>query len=415
MSSDQPEGIVTRSPAWLCLDQEDGDSLTLPLHPGRNVVGRAEDQSIRLHNSTVSEAHCEIEVQPQGTLVRDLNSTNGTYVDGVPVHEAALHSGQVLQVGDVRLVFHQADVCAPVVLTAGGEQEIISRGCAHHLGSRASWVCQECHRQLCGACVKQVRLAPGRTVALCQTCQGVCEQLAGGQAVRREPQTFTAGVGRAFVQPLRGTGLVLILAAAGLAGVLSLCGGRWGWGAFAMLCSMSVGAWMLAYLRQTMLAAAEGRDETTDWPEWRSQSLLEGALQFAAVYLASFGPWIICRVWLSPQTETMALLCHGLLVLGVCYFPMALLAVVIYEDVAAMNPLLILPSLLKVPLKYFSVCCVGAALAGAAFLAGEWLAGFRLPVVSSIVSSMVSTYAALVMARLMGWFYFCSRDELAWS
>jgi len=38
-------------------------------------------------------------------LLRDLGSTNGTYVDGVQVGESVLHDGAVIQLGGTRLTF----------------------------------------------------------------------------------------------------------------------------------------------------------------------------------------------------------------------------------------------------------------------------------------------------------------------
>src|SRR5205823_8451477 len=45
-------------------------------------VGSKDGNSLRLQNETVSRYHFEIEPTPLGFLLRDLGSTNGTFVDG---------------------------------------------------------------------------------------------------------------------------------------------------------------------------------------------------------------------------------------------------------------------------------------------------------------------------------------------
>src|SRR5579863_819485 len=50
-------------------------------------VGSKEGNALRLSNETVSRYHFEIEPTPLGFLLRDLGSTNGTFVDGYRVRE----------------------------------------------------------------------------------------------------------------------------------------------------------------------------------------------------------------------------------------------------------------------------------------------------------------------------------------
>jgi len=53
----------------------------------------------------VSRVHCRVTAMPDGTLeVRDLQSTNGTFVNGDRIDNVVLSSGDRLQVGRVELV-----------------------------------------------------------------------------------------------------------------------------------------------------------------------------------------------------------------------------------------------------------------------------------------------------------------------
>jgi DNA-binding NtrC family response regulator len=68
-------------------------------------VGSKEGNSLRLPNETVSRYHFEIEPTPLGFLLRDLGSTNGTFVDGYRVREVYLPRRAQLKAGEVQLVF----------------------------------------------------------------------------------------------------------------------------------------------------------------------------------------------------------------------------------------------------------------------------------------------------------------------
>src|SRR5579859_3914567 len=68
-------------------------------------VGSKEGNSLRIENETVSRYHFEIEPTPLGFLLRDLGSTNGTFVDGYRVREVYLPRRAQLKAGEVVLSF----------------------------------------------------------------------------------------------------------------------------------------------------------------------------------------------------------------------------------------------------------------------------------------------------------------------
>jgi tetratricopeptide (TPR) repeat protein len=74
------------------------------LNPGRYRIGRAADAEIQLLDNGVSSWHCELEITSDGVIVRDLGSTNGTYINGQLIREATLRAGQWLTVGASQLI-----------------------------------------------------------------------------------------------------------------------------------------------------------------------------------------------------------------------------------------------------------------------------------------------------------------------
>jgi transcriptional regulator with GAF, ATPase, and Fis domain len=103
--------IETRAVGWRPTGQLGLQAVILSgNHKGHSVVlaghtriGKSSDNDIVLTDDTVSRHHCELLRAPDGIHVRDLESTNGTRVDGTRIREAMLGSGQVLKVGEVEI------------------------------------------------------------------------------------------------------------------------------------------------------------------------------------------------------------------------------------------------------------------------------------------------------------------------
>ena len=72
---------------------------------GVRTVGRATGADFIVDAALVSRVHCRLTALPDGQLeVRDLESTNGTFVNGERVDQANLTDGDRLQVGRLELV-----------------------------------------------------------------------------------------------------------------------------------------------------------------------------------------------------------------------------------------------------------------------------------------------------------------------
>jgi ABC transport system ATP-binding/permease protein len=72
---------------------------------GVRTVGRATGADFIVEAPLVSRVHCRLTVLPDGSLeVRDLESTNGTFVNGHRIETTRLKSGDRLGVGRVELI-----------------------------------------------------------------------------------------------------------------------------------------------------------------------------------------------------------------------------------------------------------------------------------------------------------------------
>lgn len=90
----------------------------LPLHEGENVLGRDPAADVPIDDATVSRRHACITIGGGATL-RDLDSKNGTFLDGVRLTEPRpLGDGQTFVLGDASIVFRaSAGARSTVTLT----------------------------------------------------------------------------------------------------------------------------------------------------------------------------------------------------------------------------------------------------------------------------------------------------------
>jgi pSer/pThr/pTyr-binding forkhead associated (FHA) protein len=73
------------------------------LHTDRTTIGRVEDNTFQIADPSVSSHHCEVHLRGSDIFIRDLNSTNGTYISGNKIEESILKPGQILKLGQVEL------------------------------------------------------------------------------------------------------------------------------------------------------------------------------------------------------------------------------------------------------------------------------------------------------------------------
>lgn len=71
------------------------------------LIGRGKDTDLLLPDISVSRHHAKIELRGKELMLVDLGSQNGTKVNGKPMRERALKSGDQLQIGKFVMVFEQ--------------------------------------------------------------------------------------------------------------------------------------------------------------------------------------------------------------------------------------------------------------------------------------------------------------------
>jgi pSer/pThr/pTyr-binding forkhead associated (FHA) protein len=113
--------------------RRDGERRDFQLDRPVCVLGRGQDCDLRIPLMGISRKHCQLSVQGGKIAVKDLGSSNGTFVNGKRVEQAELVPGDRLQVGLVMFTVQvdgkPADIKPPsrqdsVLQAAGPEGEV---------------------------------------------------------------------------------------------------------------------------------------------------------------------------------------------------------------------------------------------------------------------------------------------------
>lgn len=91
--------------AFLLISQGEGAGRQIELKDTPLIIGRSSECDLRLLNRSVSRLHCRVWRDPGGYWLRDLNSTNKTYLNERPMVEARLKDGDLISVGGTILKF----------------------------------------------------------------------------------------------------------------------------------------------------------------------------------------------------------------------------------------------------------------------------------------------------------------------
>ncbi len=392
----------------------------IDLTPGTHRVGRSAANTIQLNDPSVSSSHCEIIVDTGTTTIRDLGSTNGTFVDHQPVSEGVLRPGQSLRLGSFEMVYEEPSrmrislptVAPPAIPEAppdpAGEiatdLEPDSANCPNHPNVAGSLICKGCHKWFCPLCVNRRRVA-NRDMVFCRNCGEECVPVEKCFAeVQKQAETFYSKLPGAFAFPFKRDGVFLLI----FGGILYLIFHFLG--SFSWRIAALVGGYIAATMQKLVHHTAQGDDGPAGWPDvteiWAD--VLRPFFLYLATGLVCFGPAIAAYFFL-PEAAI------PLLVFGFFYLPMGVLAVAMYDSLAALNPLLVILSICKVPLQYLVACAVLLMIVGVEWGINYLLETFlQVPFMPFIVSAPIAFYFLVVEMRILGLLYWTNKRRLGW-
>jgi hypothetical protein len=289
--------------------------------------------------------------------------------------------------------------------------------CDEHPDRPAAWFCARCQASWCERCV---RLYPSgqSTVATCQQCGQSCTAISGSAQRQATPEPdaeekeeeelpFPRRLIHAWHYPLRGQGWVLLLV-----------GGTFFW-VFGLLASwiplvgfllgIALAAYYSSYMLTVLADSAAGYRVLPHWPEVRDwwDDLVRPLLVVIGIGVLCMGPALVWEYWQGPGTVA-----NLLLLLGAAYYPMALLAAVLFDSIGAASPLVVIPSILRIPRDYL-LGCIGVL---ALYLVEPLsvVLNEAIPLLGGFVGSVITLYLVVVEMHIIGLLYHTNRYRLGW-
>ncbi len=447
----------------------------ITLKAGTNSLGRNPANDFKLDDPSVSGSHCEILLENENAVIRDLGSTNGTFVNRAPVTEAALQPGHTIHLGGVEMLFcadapvspvsaqpagaprvapgpqglpppravapagaargrptmtvsltpnRQAPVTdqqpppmsAPPVATALPD-DVGSGPCKHHPKIPGRHFCSHCQLYFCDACV-----TTRAKQKFCRHCGTECVPVQVKLQRAAGPKGFFARFPSAFIYPFRGSGLLVLLASTFVLALMEFIGQSW----FFLFLKIIAYGYLFSFMQNIIHATANEEEQMPDLPGF--DDVLGGAFRLAVTVLICFTlpiTFIVLRFFAVLDVPASALL--ATMVLGCLYFPMAFLAVAMKDTVLAANPLVVVPAMLKVPLGYLvtTIVVIGlyalrqfggvaAIVAGGRGHATRDMSVLFLTFGLRAVWSLVSVYLLTVSMRILGLLYVTNKQKFGW-
>lgn len=434
------------------------------LRPGINSLGRAATNDFQIQHPSVSGSHCQIVVSEDSVLLRDLGSTNGTLINQTRILEAALTNAQAIRLGEVDMIFYAdlpggaallpsygpemtpAPASGHAVLPRATEtlaylspastttrRAVGAESCRFHPKMPARLLCERCQHFFCEACVA-LRIANGVPHKFCRHCGAECVPVLAEFAPVTE-QGFWERVPGAFLYPLRGAGVIIVIIGIVLVALLKLGEAAIEYRTvrmmiFGVIMEIFVGGYLFTFLQAMIHSTEAGERELPDLPG--IANFLDDVLvpfgRLLTLSLVCFGPVAGVVIWKAVTHDTgLAPVLIGAAALGYLYFPMAFLAVATLDSLAAANPLLIVPSILRAPAEYGLALALLASVFGTQYFGGlliqflfpeGWIihsmGGLLAMVAMMLFLSFLSLYLLIVAVHTLGLIFVSRRERLAW-
>lgn len=440
----------------------------IQLKPGLNFLGRGSSNDFKIEDLSISGSHCQIVVDQGSALIKDMGSTNGTFVNRVKIQESRLESGQPLRLGSVDMIFykdgpdavnvnavappprqaapppppappkpvsglrisglapaHQSSAVAvtesapppstfdlPESLGAFG-----TRYCKFHPKSPARQLCPKCNRTFCDLCVTS-RNTGSTVVKTCRSCGVECVPFRFQRAAQK---SFYAGLANAFSYPFKGAGIIILISATIAFAVMSFVG----YGLYGLVIKTSIYGMIFLFMQNIIHTTTSDEDEHLSFPEM--SGLGGAAFQLGGTIVASFWLAIILFIAKLSDAPIPVEAIFASVILGLVYFPMAFLAVAMKDTVAAANPLIVIPAMMKVPGQYaitvvlllivFGIRQLSAMLSsstGSKMMMTSNMAEFFMDAAIKALLGLIGVYLLTVTMRILGLFYNSSKDKLGW-
>ena len=289
--------------------------------------------------------------------------------------------------------------------------------CKYHPKSAARYLCPQCQLHYCELCVMS-RPDGQRTGRFCRRCSSECVALNVQIVVPTDHHAnFFTSLPGAFAYPFKSKSLMFLICGTVFFALVDFLG------TYSLWLRMVYIGYTFAYLQRVIHTAAQGLDEAADWPEISAfwDDIMVPFFQTMGLFLISFGPAIGLAFWAGfdavkggvADPMKMMLIIPAVIV-GAVYYPMALLALAMFDSMVSANPLVVFPAMIRVPLEYLVVLIITAFIFAVKIAQGFLVELIPVPALPNLIIAAIGLYFLTLQGRMLGLMYYAKRDKLGW-
>lgn len=227
----------------------------------------------------------------------------------------------------------------------------------------------------------------------------------GTPAPEPSPPTLQAALMTLPVYPLRGRGIALLLVGTFLLWIVGFL--PW----FGWVLRIMMMMYIIAFFWDVVRASANGDDELPPWPDITDifSDIVRPAVMFLVCHVVCMLPALVV-IWAWNPSSPIRL---GVMGIGVVYLPMAMLAVALFDSMAAASPTIVVPAILKIPMQYILLVAVIAAVSALSVVVHD-LTAEHLPILNGVVAAFLFIYEGALIMRVLGVLYHAHARQIGW-
>jgi hypothetical protein len=216
----------------------------------------------------------------------------------------------------------------------------------------------------------------------------------------------------AFTYPLRGSGKIMILIGSVFAVLLKI-------GSIAPLvgfmASVFAAGYFASFYFDVISATIAGQDTCPDWPSLSDfwDDIMIPFVRVVGAVILSFLPLIICVFAIHHESPAFIPAIWAGIAFGCLYFPMAILAIVLFGNLSGALPNIVIPALFRCMPGYLLVVGVLVLVFIISSVAEDF--ADRVFLVGWFLSAAISLYFLMVQARLIGLLYIRHQERIGWT
>ena len=263
---------------------------------------------------------------------------------------------------------------------------------------------------LCPECV-DVHIMEGRPRRICKTCKGPVAALESSVAVVVEvpkPESMSSSLPDLFSYPFEGNGKWMILGGALtyiIIDYLPFAGTFLG---------VLMALYLCGYMIKLIASSGQGDKELPEWPELSDvwEDLFRPIFLLACTFLVCFSPMLLYGLYGDEAHPNFDRIHFIFRIVGFLYLPMGLLAVAMFDSLAALNPMVIISAICKVPGSYILACIVLFFT----YWVEQQISSVEIPIYffDSMIRGTITLYFLAVEMRILGLIHHVNRDKLGW-